>query len=114
MYPIQQITTDALQNTILVLPNSETCSLTINYMDRQIGWFIINLTYNNFQLNGIRIVNSPNLLNQFSNQIPFGLACYTNGNREPTFQQDFSAGNSTLYLLDATEVQEVLDFYANG
>lgn len=49
------------------------------------------------------------MLNQFRNQIPFGLGCFTTLLREPTQQQDFSSGSFNLYILSQTEVTE----YAN-
>lgn len=110
MRQVQQITTDALQQQVLVLPDGSSLSLTLNYLPQQLGWFIQNLTYNDFQLNGVRICNSPNLLYQWKNLIPFGLACYTlPSNREPTLQTDFSEQISILYVLDADEVQEYAD-----
>ena len=75
----------------------------------QYGWFITSLVYGSFTLNGIRISNSPNILNQFRNQIPFGLACYSTNNREPMLQYDFSSGASILYILDQAETQEYAD-----
>lgn len=46
------------------------------------------------------------MLRQWKNKIPFGLACYSVQNREPSQQQDFSSGTSKLYILNAIEVQQ--------
>src|SRR5271165_6313870 len=100
MLLIQNITADPLQTQIIVLPNGGSLSMTMYYVSMQYGWFFTNLSYNSWQLNGTRIVNHPNLLYQYQNQIPFGLACFTTGQREPTQQQDFSSGASKLYLLN--------------
>lgn len=104
MYLIQQITSSPLQEQSLLLYNGNILSLTLNYLDSQQGWFITNLTYGSFIFNGSRITVSPNMLNQFRNQIPFGLGCFTKLLREPTLIQDFSSGNFNLYILDQTEV----------
>lgn len=116
MYFINQITSDPLQNMTIILPNGNPCSLTINYVERQLGWFIVNLTYapSSFILNGMRICNNPNLLYPWKNVLPFGLACYTKQSREPTQIQDFSSGASNLYILDASEVEELTQFYESG
>lgn len=90
----------------LVLPDGSTLTMTIYFIPMQQGWFITNLTYQDFVLNGLRITVSPNMLNQFRNQIPFGLACFSTGNREPSLQQDFSSGNCILYLLSQAECQQ--------
>lgn len=106
MLLIQQLTGDPLQQQTLILPDGTSLSLTIYFVPLQIGWFITNLTYQNFVLNGVRITNSPNMLIQFQNQIPFGLACFSASNREPTQQEDFASGASTLYILTAAEVKQ--------
>lgn len=106
MYLITQITDAPLQSMNLVLPDSSIVQMQIYFIPMQQGWFIRSLIYNTFQINGFRITNNPNLLLQFQNQIPFGLACFSTANREPSLQQDFSSGASLLYILDQMECQE--------
>lgn len=101
---IQQITSDPVQRQTLILPDGTSLSMVIRFVPMQYGWFINSLIYQTFTLNGLRITNSPNMLQQFRNQIPFGLACFTTNNREPSQQQDFSSGTSKLFLLSAAEV----------
>jgi hypothetical protein len=103
MYLIQQVTTDALQKQTLNLPDGTQVSITLQFVPMQFGWFIRTLTYGTFTLTGLRVTNSPNMLNQFRNQLPFGLACYSQGNREPSQQQDFSSGASKIYVLTQAE-----------
>lgn len=104
MFLIQQITSDALQKQTLILEDGTSLSLTIYFVPMQYGWFITNLTYQSFVLQGLRITNSPNMLYQFQNQIPFGLACFSQSNREPSQQQDFLSGASQLFILSQAEV----------
>ena len=98
----------------LLLPDSTTVSVTLYFAPQQFGWFFTNITYNTFVLNYLRVVNSPNMLLQFQNQIPFGLACYSTNNREPSQQTDFSSNASVLYLLDQTDMAEVYSFLQSG
>jgi hypothetical protein len=114
MYIIQQITDDALQQQTLILPDGSQLALTIYFVPMQYSWVITNLTYGSFVLNGLKITNSPNMLNQFRNQIPFGLACYSASNREPSQQQDFSSGASNLYILTQAECTQYAELLANG
>lgn len=115
MFIIQQITSDPLQRQTLILPDGTSLTLTMYFIPLQTGWFITDLVYGNFELTGLRITLSPNMLRQFKNQIPFGLACYGNNtNREPTQQQDFSSNNFSLYILSQAEVQEYEDFLELG
>ena len=114
MYPISKITDKVAQTQTLILPDGTSLQLTIRFYPMQYGWFIDELNYLGFIIRGMRIVNSPNMLHQYYNQIPFGLACYSTNNREPSLQQDFLSGASVLSLLDASEVQYYLAYLKNG
>lgn len=114
MFLIQNITDAPLQTQNLTLPDSSVVIITIYFRPMQQGWFFNNITYGNFVLNGVRITNNPNLLLQYQNQIPFGIACYSQANREPMLSQDFSSGASQLYLLSQADVQEYYDFLQTG
>ena len=80
--------------------------MNLVYKPLQIGWFC-SVTYLDFKVTNLRVGNSLNILTQFKNLIPFGLACFTNQGQDPLFQQDFLAGNATLCLLDAADVAAV-------
>lgn len=110
MYQIQQVTDDTRQKQSIVLLDGSTVSISLYFIPMQMGWFIDELIYKDFTINGIRVCNSLNMLRQFKNQIPFGLACLSTDNREPTLQQDFSSGNSILYILTAAEVEEYEEY----
>lgn len=107
---IQQITSDTYQKQNLVLPDGTSMNLTLRFVPMQLSWFIDELVYGDFVLQGYRIFNSPNMLHQFKNLIPFGLACVSNESREPSLQQDFSSGASTLYILTAAETAQYTEF----
>lgn len=98
----------------LVLPDGSNLQITFTFVPMQNAWFIKNLTYGSFILNGVKVTNSPNILYQFRNQIPFGLACFSTNDREPQFQADFSSKASILYLLTAAEVKEYTEFLSAG
>lgn len=114
MLLIQQITSNPLQKQTLVLPDGTTLIMTMYFRPMQLGWFINNLTYGTFALNGLRITNNPNMLNQWRNLIPFGLGCFSTANREPSLQEDFSSGASKLYILTAAECTEYAEFLQLG
>ena len=107
MYTIQQITNAPRQQQTIVLPTGGSFFLDLAFVPMQYGWFIKEISYGaSFTVHGIRIVNSPNLLHQYRNEIPFGLACFSTANREPALQQDFQSQASVLYLLSQAEVTE--------
>lgn len=113
MYQVNQITADPQQNQTLVLPDGSTISMFMWYSPASQGWFM-NLSYETFNLNGVRLCTSPNLLRQFQYQIPFGLFIATTGTNEPTQQQDFASGYSQMFILTPTEVQEYEDFLSEA
>lgn len=109
MNKINQISNDARQRQRFVLPNGEFVSLTIAFRPTQRGWFIEEMIYQDFVLRGYRICTSPNFLYQFKNQIPFGIACYTQDNQEPLLIDDFATDRSELFLLTEADVQAYED-----
>lgn len=110
MYQIQNLTDDTRQRQSLVLPDGTQIQLEIYFVPLQLGWFITSLVYGSFVLNGFRITNSPDLLYQYKNKLPFGLACFSPSGREPSQQQDFSSGASLLYILTPSEVMAYSEF----
>jgi hypothetical protein len=114
MFQIQKITTNPYQKQTLILDNGLDLSITLYFAPMQFGWFIRELLYPDFELRGIRVTNSPNILNQWRNLIPFGLACFSTANREPSLQDDFVSGASKLYILSEEEVQEYAEYLTGG
>lgn len=110
MYEIKQVTRDPLQQQTLILPDGTSLTLTLYFVPMQYGWFIRNLTHGDFILNGFRVVISPNMLYQYKNLIPFGLACFSTDSREPSQQDDFASGFAKLYLLNEAEVEQYEDY----
>jgi hypothetical protein len=110
MYQVNQITTAALQNQTLTLPDGSLIQTQLYFVPMQYGWFI-DISYGaNFTINNLRICNSPNMLRQWQNIIPFGLACFSTNDREPSQQADFFSQASILYVLTEAEVQAYSDF----
>ncbi len=109
---IQQITSDTLQKQTLILDDGTSFNLTIEFKPMQFGWFIRELSYGDFLLQGMRICVSPDILYQFKNQLPFGLACFSKDSREPTLQDDFSSGNAKLYILGQSEVTQLSEYFS--
>jgi hypothetical protein len=107
MYLIEGLSKHSFQKQRLILPNGDPILLTIQFKPQQFGWFITSLSYDptDFLLKSARIVVSPNMLYQYKNQIPFGLACFTANGQEPTQQEDFSSGFASLYILSEAEVE---------
>lgn len=112
MFGIQQITTDSRQQQTLILSDGTLLGISLYYSPQQVGWFISDLTYGSaFTLQGVRVVVSPNMLRQFQNLVPFGLACFSlTAKREPTQQEDFASGAFQLAILTEDEVRTYENF----
>jgi len=109
-----KVTADALQVQNVVLVDQTSFYLELYYRPMQRGWFINQLSYGDFTIRGLRLVNLPNMLNQWSKSLPFGLACFSDENRDPQLQEDFVSGASKLYFLSPAEVLEYTEYLTNG
>lgn len=112
MTKIQGISTDALQNFTVALADGTTFNMTLAFKPLQQGWFI-SVSYGAFSVTNMRVCCVYNILEQFSEQIPFGIACFTTQNQEPMFPQDFAASNAALCVLDETDVANLEAYYAS-
>ena len=110
MFKVSAITSDPLQKQNLTLADGSTLLLTIYFVPQQYGWFIKELSYNGIIIQGLRLCNGINILQQYKNKLGFGLCCLTKNNREPFNIEDFSSGNSALYILTADEVSKYSGF----
>ncbi len=92
--------------------NGDPISMTLAFNASTQEWKM-GIEWGDFSLKGNRIFSSPNLLSQYENIIPFGLAVITEGGGDPFLVNDFSTGRVTMYLLTPEEVVEVQDFYVS-
>jgi hypothetical protein len=113
MYIVESISADSKQKQSLLLANGTTLEVEMEYRPLQSGWFFRKITYGDFVIENMRICTSPNMLHQYKNQIPFGIAVTTTGRGEPTQQQDFQSGRSVMYILTEEETAEYTA-YLNG
>lgn len=107
---IEGITNNPFQENTITLDDGSQFTIELKFVPMQLGWFIERLTYEDFTLNGFRICNSPNILHQFRNFIPFGIACQSIEDREPSLENDFQDRNTRLYLLTREETLEYARF----
>lgn len=110
MSTIQRITglkASPLQSLTVADPNTgDSISITLTYRPRVQGWFI-DLSFRTFVLHGYKLFRSPNALDKFSNEIPFGLMVVSSDHSEPFLVNDFTSGRISLYLLTSEQVAEI-------
>lgn len=76
------------------------------FMQSQIGWFF-DITYGDFKSTGLRLVNSPNVLDAYFNILRFGLMVNVPDGAEPYFVDDFITGRVNLFVLSENEVKQI-------
>jgi len=107
MKQLDGLTDSAAQTFNLVLDDGTIATMNLYFRPNQLAWFY-DISYNanntTFTAAGRQVVTSPNMVRQFRNQIPFGLAVTYQSNGEPTGQEDWVNGNATMYLLNQVDV----------
>lgn len=110
MFYVQDISDYPTQNKTLNLPDGSQIKITVAFVPMQKSWVIRYLEYGNFVVRNLKIVKNPNILRQFKNIIPFGLAIDSTQDRDPMFVQDFLERTFSMYLLSREEVQQFEDY----
>ena len=103
---INNLTNFADQTTTLQLPDGSSATMELIYNGTTERW-IMNLTYGTFAAYGIGVCCYPNLLRQWMNIIPFGIACTTPDQTDPIAVNDFFTGRVSLYILTQTDIASI-------
>ncbi len=106
MTTITGLTDQPKQQSTVVLPDGSQVSLFLEYRQQQAGWFL-DVAWQLFEVNGLRLTASPNYLRKWQNLLPFGLSVLTKDDVEPTTITDFVDGTVTLLLLTTEDIAAV-------
>lgn len=106
MNQVDNLSDDASQLTRVALPDGSLVVLALVYQPATQRW-TISVSRNDFSVNNINLCNHPNLLRDFREVIPFGLACVSTDGGDPVLIEDFVSGRITLYVLTQADVAEV-------
>lgn len=108
---INKLSNASYQKTFLTGNQGQRITLTVRYMPSQRLW-LMDVLYDSFSAYGLVLVNGVNLLRNYKNLIPFGLACGTPDLLDPYNIGDFASGYARLYLLTNDEKNQIeLDFF---
>lgn len=117
MVLIDNLSDSADQITAIQLTDGSVGTLELIFQGSTSRW-IFNCTHASFPngaLNGQMLCVHPNILRNFKNLIPFGIACISNNGNDPVNLEDFANGNVSLFILDATDVKAVeLSFFGTA
>ena len=106
MTTLTGITSQPIQSSFVTLEDGALVSIYMSYRPQQKGWFA-DISWSDWSVNGMRLCAAPNILRQWQNRIPFGLALLTSNNAEPLNQDAFASGFARLILLDSADVASV-------
>lgn len=109
MVTIDNISDDSSQKISISLDDGTVVVLTLNYRPAIQRWTVdvVRTDSSEFEVNGLMICVHPNLLRQWRNLIPFGLACTTIDGVDPIDINDFVSGRATLYILGSDNVTAI-------
>lgn len=110
MLKINEINSNPKQRRKVLLPTGESFTLFIEFLPQQYGWFIRDFVFEEIEIHNVRISNNLNILRQYKNIIPFGLACVSIDDREPSLLEDFSSGHSNLLIVTKNEISEYEEY----
>ena len=100
---IAGLTSQPKQQMTLQIADGSNASFYLEYVPQQLGWFF-NLVWGATVINGGRLTTFPNILRQWQNVLPFGIAVMAAASVEPLNQTDLSDGTVVLLLLTADDV----------
>lgn len=96
------------QRQTVTTEDGYTFTFQLEYKVNQQSWFW-SFGYNDFAVNGIRLVLDSNILRRFKSQIPFGISCTTDDAllADPFDQNDLVTERIKLLTLTASDVATI-------
>lgn len=113
MLYLNKINNSPKQSYTLVGEEKEQIPFYLWYAPTQQSWFF-NISYGDFTANGLQLVVGPNILRNFRNLIPFGLAVTSTDGLDPFYINDMFFGRINLYLLNQDDVNALEASFFNG
>jgi hypothetical protein len=110
MLQIKSITSDPRQSHILTIEGQADCTMTLEWRDTQSSWFA-SFSWGSWSCKNMRVCMCPNILTQFSNVLPFGIAILSENGQDPMTIDAFSKLTTGFYILSASEVADLVKIY---
>ncbi len=86
--------------------NYASADILMTYSEPRKCWYI-DLTWNDFDLKGLKVSSSQNILRDFRNLIPFGLLVYGLDKADPMTLETFEDKKHFMWLLTQQEALEL-------
>lgn len=108
MRRLNNLTDAADQLMTITLDDGSALQLELFYRAGIQRW-TIDIVHPLLTMYGFNLALGPNILRQWKNVIPFGIAVQSTNGLDPLNVEDFVEGNSLISILSADEVQAVED-----
>lgn len=103
---INSLTDAADQQVTIILDDGSILQLEFNFRAGVQRWFL-DVSHSLLTLKGFGLTQGPNILRQWRNLVPFGIAIQAVDLIDPIQNTDFQSGRVSCYILNAAEVQQV-------
>ena len=107
---MQRITTiggEAFQDVSYILEDGTKTTLTLRFLPTQRRWLLDVSDESGFEVHGIFVCCSPNLLDKWNNIIKYGISVSTTDMVDPYRQEDFESGYAFLAMLNESEKNSI-------
>ncbi|NCX94761.1 MAG: hypothetical protein EBX40_08805 [Gammaproteobacteria bacterium] len=108
---IDGLTNDPKQEFFAVIDGYDSAKINLEWKPNQYGWFMA-VTWGTFEASSIRLAYNLNILHQFKNQLPFGIAITSNNQLDPITENAWTT-NSQFIVLNAADVETIAGVF-NG
>lgn len=103
MTQIDNLTNFSVQETALLLEDGTSAIMGLVFNGATQRW-VMSMQYGTKTINSIGLCTYPNMLRQWKNIFPFGIAVATSDQTDPFTVDDFISGRVKVYLLNAADV----------
>ena len=103
---LNEITDDPKQKMTVVTPQGDEFDFYLEFRETQGLWFC-NIGFKDTVINGLGLVCGQNILRQWKNILPFGLAVGSSDVADPYYIDDFVNSRIQVYVLTEDEVKWV-------
>lgn len=97
------------QSIYFVTEEGKNIHLTLSFKPRQQAWFL-DLESDTFNVYGLQICCSPNILDKFHNIIEYGIQITTLDGYDPWRVDDFETGYCSFCILNKNELKQTTEF----
>jgi len=113
MIVIDGLSAQNYQNFQVPLPDGTNAFFRLIFRPRVSYWFL-DVAWKTKIIKGIKVCSVPNLLEQFSNILPFGVNIQVDDGSEPILINDFFTGRVKFNVLNQQEMDMIDSAYMVG